>query len=207
MSNSIDRTIQKTWQYWYVDGLVEIAGGVVILTLSAFYTLMVVAGSGPLVALALGLGQPLIILGGMFLAGKVVRHFKERLTFPRTGYVSYPKPKKRHRLMSLVSGMVVSIAVVAGLTYLIPRLGEHITPFLTALFMALFLVYMGWRLDLKRFYLTGGVVLLIGLLSATLRLPQNLGSILVLTVLGLCSLIAGSLVLRRYLNTTSPVEA
>jgi hypothetical protein len=207
MKNQIDRTIQKTWQYWYVDGLVEIAAGVVILALAALYALAAAGGNGPLVAITLGIGQPLIILGGMVLAGKAVRHFKERLTFPRTGYVSYPKPKKRHRLLSMAIGMVVSISVVAGLTYLIPRIGEHVTPFLTAFFMSLFLAYLGWRLDLKRFYLAGGLVLATGLLSAALRLPQDLGSILVLTVLGLCNLVAGGLVLHHYLVTTTPVEA
>jgi hypothetical protein len=103
--------------------------------------------------------------------------------------------------------MVISIGLVVGLAYLIPRLGEHVAPFLAAFFISLFLAYLGWRLDLKRFYVAGGLVLLTGVLSAALRLPQDIGSILVLAVLGLCNLVAGALVLQRYLSTTTPVEA
>jgi hypothetical protein len=43
--------------------------------------------------------------------------------------------------------------------------------------------------------------------SAALRLPQEIGMVLILAVLGLSSLISGVLVLRRYLSTTTPVEA
>lgn len=207
MSNQIDRTIQKTWQYWYVDGLVEIAGGLVVLAVAMFQAVLAQVQNGSAAAFVLAAGQPFIFLAGVFLARWAVRKAKERLTFPRTGYVTYPRPKRQRRVLTMVLAAAISIAVMLGLSYLLPLVGRNIIPAITGLFVALFMGYIGWRVGLPRFYVVGGAILLTGIAAAGLNLPETIGMILLLGVWGVGWLVAGAVTLRRYLNATAPVEA
>ena len=48
MSNQINQTIRKTWSYWYVDGLTEIAGGIIVLLLASVYALAALTAVRPI---------------------------------------------------------------------------------------------------------------------------------------------------------------
>ncbi len=65
-TNPIDEMIKRTRRYWYVDGLAEMGGGAVILLYAVYMILVGRIGENHrlLAGLALGLGQPLVILLG-----------------------------------------------------------------------------------------------------------------------------------------------
>jgi hypothetical protein len=202
MNKDINQIIRKTWSYWYVDGLVEIAAGSIVLLLSIFYAIAGMLGSGTISALILGVGQPLIIIGGIIVAGKVVKYYKERVTFPRTGYVSFPKRSKKRRIITMITSMLISILVGILLISLLPRIGRNYLPLITAFFIFLLLVAFGWRTNVFRFYLLGGIVLLTGVILTWQNLPEYLDFTLLLGVFGLGWVIGGSLALKDYLAHT-----
>lgn len=204
MNAQINQTIRKTWSYWYIDGLTEIAGGVIVLLLAALYALLALPPLKPYAALAIGVGQPIIILVGALITRRVVGYYKAHLTFPRTGYVTYPKRSRKRRAASGVLGAVIAISLVMALAWLMPRIGLNIIPALTGFFISLFLFFMGWRFQVTRFYIVGVLVLATGLISTWLNLPEELATVPLLVVFGLGWLVSGLMTLRSYLRSTQP---
>lgn len=204
MNNQINQTIRKTWSYWYIDGLTEIAGGVIILLIAALYSVLALPVMRPIAALAIGVGQPAIILAGALAANRIVGHYKARLTYPRTGYVAYPKRSPKRRWLAAILSAVISIGVIIALGWVLPHTGMGIIPIMTGFFIFLFLAFMGWRFGVTRFYIVGALTLAAGLVSAWLNLPETLSTVPLLTVFGLGWLISGLITLRSYLSSTRP---
>lgn len=205
MKTNINHTIRKTWSYWYIDGLVEILGGVVVLLIALLQFVLSLPQFRPAAAIGIGLGQPLLILGGLLIGGRIVSRFKERWTYPHTGYVAYPKKGPRRKLFAAVLGGMFSIVILLVLNQLIPIYGDRFLPALVGVLMGVFVAYLGWRVAVRRFYWIGGLTFLSGLYSAWANLPAELAMIPILLVLGLGWLIGGSLTLNGYLRSVGGV--
>ena len=113
--DNLNQVTKRTAGYWYVDGLAEIGTGFVFLVLGVFYLVLAGFEPGGVSSLIVGIGQPAIILLGVYGVSRVVRYFKERITFPRTGYVSYRrKPQNVRRRKVMLSGSNHSCGVGGG---------------------------------------------------------------------------------------------
>lgn len=205
MKDDIQATIQRTQRYWYVDGLSEIGTGSVILLMGLFYFALSLAQPGTVTALVVGVGQPVIILGGFWLASKAVTNLKERITYPRTGYVSYPRRSGKRRWGVMATSAVIAIGLTLGVTQLAASGNRALIPVVTAALIALALALLGYRFSLQRFYVLGILVMLIGLLIAWLGLTEPLSTALFFSLFGLCMIAAGTITLIRYLHATQPL--
>ena len=203
MTNSIDETIQRTKRYWYVDGLNEMATGSILLLVAGLYWLLD-RFSGPLSALGVGLGVPLIILAGGRLMSRVVRALKERITYPRTGYVTYRRPQHGRRRALIVMG--VSAAISALLIVLVlPYLNRSwMTVFISA-FAAFFMGYLGYQIGMLRFYLMGAASLALGVAAALLPISDLMQIAAYLGGFGVAWIVSGGTTLWRYLLQTRPL--
>ena len=76
---NINEIMRNTKKYWYVDGLSELAGGVLIVMIGVTYYLSSLIPNVVVRSLMLGLGQPVIIIFGSVLIGKAVKKIKETL--------------------------------------------------------------------------------------------------------------------------------
>ena len=169
--NPIDEMIQRTRRYWYVDGLAEMGAGVVILLYAAYMigVSLFFKGQQEILTVALGLGQPVVILVGGLLVKRVVRHFKETLTFPRTGYVSYPRQKGSGRWQRILRTALVA-AAVGGMVALVSQgLPENMMFLVSGAMIGLFLAYVGYSLGLTRFYVMAGLSVLLGAVCTLLH--------------------------------------
>lgn len=188
--------------YWFDDGLAEIGGGLLFLTLAALFAVEGLAPAGALPASFSALGLPLVILGGMLVVGWAVRTVKERLTYPRTGYVAYPRPGTGRRVLAGVIGAGVSFVLVlllAARPSLQSALGALQAGALAIVFLALSL-----RTGLVRMAILGIVALGAGLEATVAGLQSSLGSALVFGAAGVAALLSGALILVHYLRTTAP---
>ncbi len=109
--NEIDKIQLTTYRYWYEDGLADLGAGWVFALLGILFLLQALAPAGPLAGMSAIL-LPLVVIGGVLTAGWAIAGLKARITYPRTGYVSYPQPTRRRRWLTalLALGMAVLVA-------------------------------------------------------------------------------------------------
>jgi hypothetical protein len=203
MKQPVDDVILRTKRYWYVDGLNEILVGVVFLLLGLMYLINVLTSPGVLSALVVGAGQPLIILLGIWLGGKMVRSLKERYTYPRTGYVAYSRPanRKRRWWVGFLAGVVAAL-VTFGLIKLAPAGNRNWLVFMTAALAAIFIFYIGAQVGVRRFYLLAMIALALGAGLALMSLTEGYQFTVLLIGNGLAWILSGAITLVNYLNKT-----
>jgi hypothetical protein len=199
------KTIQKrTTQYWYSDGLYELAFGTLCLVLALYFLAQELLPKDNLLYPILISSFVIIILGSGFLLARMINIIKTRLTYPRTGYVAYHSKPKRKRWISALLGMCIaflmSILVVKDLISL------SMLPVITGLVFALVMLLLGFRTGLARFPLIGLIALLIGGALSLLGIGDNLGLCVFYGCIGLTFVLSGGCTLRSYLIKTFPPE-
>ncbi|MFC1923666.1 hypothetical protein ACFLY4_10305, partial [Chloroflexota bacterium] len=117
-----EHVVQRTRQYWFSDGLVELSVGGTFIILGLYFYIQSILPSGSLVLLAIGV---------IFLSRYVVNKFKSHLTFPRTGYVSYNRATKKQRIVS--AGIAIFIAALNIALFLATPLSLNWIPAITGL--------------------------------------------------------------------------
>jgi hypothetical protein len=205
MRDPIDQYAKRTMRYWYVDGLAEIAGGVVVLLLALVFLIGGLLEPGSSTDFFLAVGQPAIILVGALAARRIVGKIKERVTYPRTGYVAYHRPASRRgiRLIAATIGVAAVFGVIFGVisNLITPRW----IPGISGVVIALLLAYLAYENGIRRFYIMGLYTLFLGLLVVTLHLADVYASSLFFGSFGLGWIVSGTVTLRHYLRTTKPV--
>jgi hypothetical protein len=199
MAVQIDRAMQRTWRYWYEDGLAEMAVGGVFLAIGLLFLLEALLGSGALPSLS-ALGVPVIVLGGGFLAQRALATLKERLVYPRTGFVAYRRRSGRRGAAAGIGGGLVG-ALVAFLLIAAPASLAWI-PLLQGLMVAGVWLWLGYRLDLPRFLGLGLASGLTGAAASLVGLGEVLGSGIYFTMHGLAMIATGLAGLAIYLKRT-----
>lgn len=200
MERHIEQAMRRTWRYWYVDGLSELATGCLLLLLAPFFMLDLWLPPGPAHAILWMLGLPATLVVGGRLLSRAVQAAKARLVYPRTGYVSYPRSRGRRLLLGAVVGVVMG-AVVGVLAAAGPASQAWI-PALQGLLLGSVWVYVGHRLDLTRFYLLAAISALAGVGAARSGLHQGVAMAAYFAVAGGALVASGLLTLSRYLRRT-----
>lgn len=198
--NDLNKTIRRTQQYWFEDGLVELLLGLLLLVLSGLFWWQVVTDS-EIGALVGGIAMPLIIMFGAILMGVTLRWLKQRLVYPRTGYVTYAKPTNKQRGLSAVLGFVIGGAMALTITQL--ELAELTPAFIGAgLGFALFL--LGNRVGLMRFHLLALWAVASGIVIAFLDVAETVASTFALGAIGLGLVTSGGFAFWRYWRNSEP---
>jgi hypothetical protein len=197
MAAQIDRAMQRAWRYWYEDGLTEIAVGGIFLAIGLLFLLEARLGSGAFASLS-AIGVPAIVLGGSFLAKRVLATLKERLVYPRTGFVAYrSRSGRRGAAAGVVGGLMGALA--AFLLISAPASLAWV-PALQGLLVGGVWLWLGYRLDLPRFYGLGLASALTGAAASLAGLGEVLGSGVYFSVQGLATIAAGLVGLALYLR-------
>jgi hypothetical protein len=199
---------KRAIQYWYVDGTFEFSFGGLCLILSAyFYTNYLLAESW--IANLLTALFILVIIGGGYLVNRLVLTMKERLTFPRTGYIAFSRPAGSKRWGRALLVGLVAAALSGVLAFLLmnhPLTFDWATA-ATGLVFSAVVVYLGLRSELARFFLEAALSLALGLALGFVNLPKDLGLTSFYGLLGLLLLLFGAFNLWQYLRANpAPVE-
>lgn len=201
----IEEWLRRPQRYWYVDGLSEMAvGGVFLLVaLSSLEAWLVPPGAVQNWILAIL--QPLVVIGGVLGARVLVRYLKERITYPRTGRVDYPKPSPARRwLMRALVGLIAF-----GIAFLVVHIGksagERWLPMVSAFFIA-FVTALGWRLHLMRMIWLAFYILGVGVVLTMWPLASPLDALAFFGLVGVGWLISGGVTLLCYLRQTRSMD-
>jgi hypothetical protein len=152
----------------------------------------------------LDVGFLLILLSAGVLTRRLIFQLKARLTYPRTGYVSYRPPNTIHRLGTMLLALLISIVIVALLSS--SENIETYMPAVSGILIGIASVYFAYRYGPLRFYLLAVLSALLGTGLSLSGAGDVYGLSLYYGFMGLGLLISGLLVLRDYLLKTQPLE-
>jgi hypothetical protein len=191
---------QRVKRYWYTDGIAELASGGMFFLLGLYFGVLGYFEEGSLVSVILQVSMVLLMVGGAFGVRWLVNSLKSRLTYPRTGFVEYrvnEKDAKVRRYVVIAVAMIVAIASLVLVDYI--RSLESMVLVTGVLVGIIFITLRGKSSGLRRFYVLGGLAIVLGISLAYSGLPQVYTLALFYGLLGVAILISGGLVLQRYL--------
>lgn len=200
-NNQLDKVVKDTYRYFYIDGLVELAVGLLFVLIGLSMLGWVYTDEGSMWRVAAVLLMPVLILGGTFSMKYLVRFLKERVTFPRTGYVRYKEGEPN-------VGRWLVIAVALGLVIVIWFLPEWLSKIATiqGILLAVILGLIGYRVGLGRFYLLAAVALTAGIGASYLIANEIIGSLLTYVAVGGLMILMGGITLINYLRQHPTID-
>jgi hypothetical protein len=202
---SVNQVTKKIQRYWYEDGIWEIGFGLVNAIIGAFFLVTAPfdwSGSNGLVLLVL---QFVFIVGPFLVINRAVRFLKERITYPRTGYVAYRRQATSRRLKRFVMGGLVGAAVAAMVGIIaVFQAVQNLIPVIIGLVMAAMLAYLGHRFSLMRLYIVAVGTALWGVVVAWLSLADPYSTGVFFCGYGSLIVLSGAVTLLAYLRNTRP---
>jgi hypothetical protein len=144
-ARDLDSLRRQPLRYWYVDGIQELFAGVMAVLLGTLLLTASLFDSPNIVAV----GVPVLGIGGAYLGRGVVQRVKERMTFPRTGFIE--RRKLSPALLGLGFGIIGLLQIV--LWFFLTGDAWELT--LTGCFMASVILAVGIWLRLPRFVALG----------------------------------------------------
>lgn len=192
---------QRVKRYWYSDGIAELASGGMFVLLGLYFGIQGYFGETSLVSVILQISLALLMIAGAFGVRWLVNSLKARLTYPRTGYVEYRANEKDARVRRYVIAGVAMIIAIASIVLIDYIRGLDSMVLVTGMLVALiFVALRGKSSGITRFYVLGGLALLLGVGLSFSGLSQAYNLALFYGLLGLGIILSGGLVLRRYLS-------
>jgi hypothetical protein len=195
--DELEKVQRRTYRYWYEDGLADLGAGWVFALLSILFLLQALAPAGPLAGISAIL-LPLVIIGGGLLARWAIAGLKARITYPRTGYVSYRQPTGRRRrlsaLLAMGMAMLVAFFVVSG------PVGQSWIPLLTGLVIGAGLLYIANRFGLGRYFVLAAASVVAGAAGSFLTRDIAAGDAIYFGAMAVCLVVSGGLTLWGYLR-------
>jgi hypothetical protein len=202
--NQVERRVKR---YWYTDGIAELASGGMFILLGLYFGVLGYFQEGSLISVILQVSMVLVMIGGAYGVRWLVNTMKSRLTYPRTGYVEYrvnEKDAKIRRYVVVAAAMIIAIASIVLGDYI--RDLDSMVLITGVLVGIIFIALRGNSSGLKRFYVLGGLAIVLGIVLAYSKLPQVYSLALFYGLLGVAILISGGLVLQRYLAENPPIS-
>jgi hypothetical protein len=194
MNDAIREIERKTNRYYYEDGLIEMGVGVVFTVTGAL--LVFVPVIPPSLTGLLAFGLPIFVAGGTLLSATIVNRLKQRIVYPRTGYVAHkPIDRKTERWIVIGGAVVVGVAAFF-LPQEVPTAG-----FGVGAIMALVLGVVGGQVGLRRLYIVAGVAVLAGVGFSLLGIGELLAIAGMFVVLGIALTAGGLIALISYLRS------
>lgn len=206
MKDNFQDWTQRAQRYWYVDGLAEIGAGAVIIFLGLFFVISGLIKDDGFRGLFIAVGQIIIVIALPLLARVIVARMKERVTYPRTGYIAYRRQGLSRRIGTIL--LTIGVAAVVGVVvYLIENwMNLRWLPVVIGLTAALLILVIAYRIGLPRFYILTGYTLAIGVITGLLSLAEPYDSGVFFSGLGLGWLVSGGVTLLRYMRNTRPAD-
>jgi MFS family permease len=201
----IEKIERRTVRSFYDDGLTEIALGLILLVLGGyFYTQEAMAGSKA--GSVLSALFVIVVFAAAFLVNRLLRFLKRRITYPRTGYVSFKKkePNAGRRAAAAAVGMIIG-ASLAVLYSLSPSV-RTLLPAVNGLLFAVAVLLIANRVGVIRFYILAAASAVIGVGVTAAGIADIKGVSLYYGLFGAATLVSGLAALIVYLRRSPRPE-
>lgn len=198
---------RRSKQYFYDDGITEMAAGGLFLAIALLFLAEALSPAGSFVTRFSSIVLVVLVAGGMWVLRPIVNYAKARITYPRTGYVRYRRADRspQRRLGVAILAALISMGITFALMSTAPA-SENLVPTVQGLAFAVFLAYMGYQVGVGRFYILAGVALVAGLGITLFGMGEPMGSALFFGAVGAAVVLSGASALASYLRSTSPAR-
>ncbi len=202
-NKTINRAAKRTQQYWYVDGIVELVLGVLLLLLALYFGVIAILPEDSKLG-SLLLAAMLLVLAVIGVVKQAfIGRLKERLTYPRTGYVAYPRQDKKRRGLTLL--FTIGIGMLVAVLFASTPASLAWIPAVSGWLIGAYWLYQGHRMGLLRFYALAALSAVTGTVITLAGLGEARGLPLFYVVIGVASLVTGGFTLRTYLRQ-APIQ-
>jgi len=202
---NLDEIARRPQRYWDVDGLPELMMGLLWMLWGGAWLLgdSLPRGWG---SNAYWTAAPALLVVGGFAAVWATKRLKERLTFPRTGYVDWKEPSRASRLSAAAVAMVTAMVLAAVAANRDAGM-ERVAAPLLGVILSLAFVVASLRQRAPHLLALAGVAIALGLAFGALRAGWESVNWL-FVALGAASAALGSLRLVLFLrkNPRAPLE-
>ena len=202
MKDNFANVEQRVKRYWYVDGFGElVGGGGMCLILAVYFAAQQYFGDESLVGGFLQASLALVLIGGIFLMRRFIQAAKERVTYPRTGYVEYQTSEKNKAFKSALAAIVGLI--MAMMFVFIVRQFDRIDAMVAISGGVMGIILFAkqfWTVKVKRFYLLSLTALIFGSALSVSGFPRGYNLGLFYGLMSLAFAISGGLTLKKYLD-------
>lgn len=205
MPDQIDQIVQHTRQYWFSDGINEMAFGGLSLLLGAYFGLQAWLPQNSALSQALIYGFMVFVIFSALLMRKLVNLLKHRITYPRTGYVAYQQPRRSRRLVNAAAAL--GLGALGSVLFASAPEAIAWIPAASGLMIGAVWLYVAFRTGLGRFYALGLFSALVGTAISLSGLSEDPGLAIYYGTFGAGMLISGCLALVAYLKNTRPIAA
>jgi hypothetical protein len=202
---NVQEARKRAASYPYQDGMIEIGQGAVYTALGILIWVANILINGGLGKWWIALGVIIFSLFAAVVFVTLVIRYKEKVTFPRSGQVTYERTTReelRDSAMLILLALAIAAATIfidAWYTSIAVSVGATIS---------LILLFSGIRARLTRMKVLAFFPLTIALVAAYLGVDTTIASGLAIGGSGMVTLFAGVLAMRRYLaaNPVPPDE-
>lgn len=196
IQDPLQHALDRSQRYWISDGIPEIVmGGFWLIWGSVVLLPTLFPKRAPA-----RLMQVLLIVA-MSAAGllmkRLIHGWKERVTFPRTGYIELRQPSTLLRYGVPVLAFVIAVAF-AVLVRFSDRSVLEWMPLGLGLLLAIGMLQASWKMRTVRLAVFSVVVAAVAIAVSVLRLQEDRSIALTLLTAGLACVADGLLVLRSY---------
>ncbi len=191
---------RRTKRYFYDDGLTEIVLGVILVLFGGHFIGTAIFRERSPIRGFLDVSSVLIICCAGFLVGRIIRFLKFRITYPRTGYVSYKKkelsPQRRR------AAMAISAFIAAATATLLARSPSFRTwmPALNGILLGVGVYLIARRTEVARFYFLAAASVVIGFGMALAGFDDFKGLGLYYALFGAAMIVSGAVTFIVYLR-------
>jgi len=194
MSDSIQDIQKQTFRYYYQDGLVELAVGILFLVIGLDAWAITSLPAGTPLSIASWVLLPILTVGGIIGVQRFVKYLKERYVHPRTGYIEYAARPNRYRWW--VSGVALALILAV---ILLPFDWLQKGSVAGGTILCVILATIGYQVSLKRLIAIGVLSLALGVGLALSPLTDNASLAAVFAAVGLILCLTGTFGFRKYL--------
>jgi hypothetical protein len=210
MPDDLKKSQLRTVQYQHVDGTPELGFGFLCLLVAILFLLF--AKIPGFASSSFSTWSILLVfIGGGFLIGQLTQVLKEKITYPRTGYLAYQRkgrPIKRSTRLLIWIGVPLSTLILLAILFLnrasfpaqeTETIPSWVPAFAGFLFSGLWAI-AGWKIVLPRYYLIAVVTFLSSVALFFSGLEGNLGLAILFGTMSLALILSGFVTLIIYLR-------
>ena len=206
MDNKIKQVIRKTYGYWWVDGILDIAMGLLFGGLAGYNYVMTSVPLEKPWNVVLAIAEPIFFVIFWLLYGRLVKWVKEHITYRRTGYVAYQNKKKKDRVLRAVVGGVLGFLMAITVTYIGPEVLKIDSALVVGFLLALVSLFLAYSYGINRLFLVALMEFGVGWYVSTLSLAEEPKSTLLMALIGAIWLVSGISAFIFYILRTKPID-
>ena len=195
MDKDIKASQVRSVKYWFADGLVELGFSAICMLLAVYFFILEIlpASQGGFAIFFL------LVFMAAFGLRKLMFWYRERSTYPRTGFVELKKQGDR-RLLGIEIGFTVILMGFMLYTMLQGIQNMTLIPALCGIIFAFIFALVAYRVRLVRFYFLAVFCLLLGVFLALSGIDDFWGAAILSFTTGLILLSFGILTRATYLR-------